>query len=104
LQQRLISLKVTEGDDTLRLTNVQPISLALQHGSPYRVWRTHSHPKLNTLPFSNIQEATMSSFRFELQTDATLLSSEVKELFDIADSHLELNKIAPSKTYYGEIE
>ncbi|NMS02232.1 WYL domain-containing protein, partial [Vibrio parahaemolyticus] len=104
LQQRLISLKVNEGDDTLRLTNVQPISLVLHHGSPYLVWRTHTHTKLNTLPLCNIQEATMSSFRFELQTDATLLSSEVKELFDIADSHLELNKIVPSKTYYGEIE
>ncbi|OXE30604.1 hypothetical protein CA163_22480, partial [Vibrio parahaemolyticus] len=103
-QQRLISLKVNEGDDTLRLTNVQPISLALHHGSPYLVWRTHSHTKLNTLPFSNIQEATMSSFRFELQTDATLLSSEVKELFDIAGSHLKFNTTVPSKTYYGEKE
>ncbi|MCR9543782.1 helix-turn-helix transcriptional regulator [Vibrio alginolyticus] len=104
LQQRLISLKINKGDGTLRLTNVQPISLVLHHGSPYLVWRTHTHTKLNTLLLSNIQEATMSSFRFELQTDAPLLSAEVKELFDIADSHLELNKIVPSKTYYGEIE
>ncbi|KHF15114.1 hypothetical protein PO80_12570, partial [Vibrio parahaemolyticus] len=104
LQQRLVSLKVNEGDDTLRRTNVQPISLVLHHGSPYLVWRTHSHTKLNTLPLSNIQEATMSSFRFELQTDATLLASEVQELFDISGSHLEFNTIVPSKTYYGEIE
>ncbi len=46
----------------------------------------------------------MSSFRFELQTDATLLTSEVQELFDISGSHLEFNTIVPSKTYYGEIE
>ncbi|EGQ9219282.1 helix-turn-helix transcriptional regulator [Vibrio parahaemolyticus] len=104
LQQRLISLKINEGDDTLRLTNAQPISLVLHHGSPYLVWRTHTHTKLNTLPLCNIQEATMSSFRFELQTDAILLSSEVQELFDIAGSHLEFNTIVPSKTYYGEIE
>lgn len=104
LQQRLVSLKINEGNDTLRLTNVQPISLVLHHGSPYLVWRTHSHTKLNTLPLSNIQEATMSSFRFELQTDATLLASEVQELFDISGSHLEFNTIVPSKTYYGEIE
>ncbi|MGL1106027.1 WYL domain-containing protein [Vibrio parahaemolyticus] len=104
LQQRLISLQINEGDDALRLTNVQPISLVLHQGSPYLVWRTHSHTKLNTLPLSNIQEATMSSFRFELQTDATLLASEVQELFDIASSHLEFNTIVPSKTYYGEIE
>ncbi|HFD4005626.1 TPA: helix-turn-helix transcriptional regulator [Vibrio parahaemolyticus] len=104
LQQRLISLKINKGDGTLRLANVQPISLVLHHGSPYLVWRTHTHTKLNTLPLSNIQEATMSSFRFELQTDATLLASEVQELFDIASSHLEFNTIVPSKTYYGEIE
>ncbi|TOH69685.1 hypothetical protein CGI76_14425 [Vibrio parahaemolyticus] len=104
LQQRLISLQINEGDDALRLTNVQPISLVLHQGSPYLVWRTHSHTKLNTLTLSNIQEATMSSFRFELQTDATLLASEVQELFDIASSHLEFNTIVPSKTYYGEIE
>ncbi|MCS0307808.1 helix-turn-helix transcriptional regulator [Vibrio diabolicus] len=104
LQQRLVSLKVNEGDDTLRRTNVQPISLVLHHGSPYLVWRTHSHTKLNTLPLSNIQEATMSSFRFELQTDATLLTSEVQELFDISGSHLEFNTTVLSKTYYGEIE
>ncbi|ELU8562341.1 hypothetical protein PO80_02695 [Vibrio parahaemolyticus] len=104
LQQRLVSLKINESNDTLRLTNVQPISLVLHHGSPYLVWRTHSHTKLNTLPLSNIQEATMSSFRFELQTDATLLTSEVQELFDISGSHLEFNTTVPSKTYYGEIE
>ncbi|MBE3896911.1 hypothetical protein ACEV70_22125, partial [Vibrio parahaemolyticus] len=91
-------------DDTLRLTNAQPISLVLHHGSPYLVWRTHTHTKLNTLPLCNIHEATMSSFRFELQTDATLLSLNVQQLFDVPVTHGELNAISPSYTHYGEIE
>ncbi|EIT7139192.1 WYL domain-containing protein [Vibrio parahaemolyticus] len=104
LQQRLISLKINEGDDTLRLTNVQPIGLVLHHGSAYLVWRKHTHTKLNTLPLSNIHETTMSSFRFELQTDATRLSLDVQQLFDVPVTHGELNAISPSYTHYGEIE
>ncbi|MCG6459289.1 WYL domain-containing protein [Vibrio parahaemolyticus] len=93
LQQRLISLKINDGDDTLRLTNVQPIGLVLHHGSPYLVWRTHTNANLSTLPLSNIHEATMSSFRFELQTNATLLSLDVQQLFDVTDYCLEFNTI-----------
>ncbi|MGU3812843.1 helix-turn-helix transcriptional regulator [Vibrio diabolicus] len=104
LQQRFVSLKVSESGDLPRLTNVQPISLVLHHGSPYLVWRTHTHTKLNALPLSNIHEATMSSFRFKLQTDATPLSLEVQELFDAVGSHLEFNTISPSQIHYGEIE
>ncbi|KIF54344.1 helix-turn-helix transcriptional regulator [Vibrio owensii] len=104
LQQRLISLKINDGDHHLHLANVQPVGLVLHHGNAYLVWRKHAHTKLNTLALSSIHEATMSSFRFDLQTDATLLSLDVQQLFDVTDIHVELNTIPPSYTHYGEIE
>ncbi|WP_186176384.1 helix-turn-helix transcriptional regulator [Vibrio jasicida] len=93
LQQRLISLKISDGDHNLHLTNVQPLGLVLHHGSAYLVWRTRTHTKLNPLPLNNIHEATMSSFRFDLQTDATLLSLDIQQLFDVIDTHVEFNTI-----------
>ncbi len=104
LQQRLVSLKISDGEHNLRLTNVQPVGLVLHHGNAYLVWRTHTHSKLNTLALSTIHEATMSSFRFDLQTEATLLSLDVQQLFDAPATHCELNTIQPSHTHYGEIE
>ncbi|HEQ3588151.1 hypothetical protein QTO16_15260 [Vibrio harveyi] len=104
LQQRLVSLKISNGDHCLRLTNVQPLSLALHRGSTYLIWRARTNTKLNALPLSDIHEATMSSFRFDLQTDATLLSLDVQQLFDVTDTHVELKTISPSYTHYGEIE
>ncbi|EKO3868729.1 hypothetical protein P0E20_002699 [Vibrio harveyi] len=104
LQQRLVSLKISNGDHCLRLTNVQPLSLALHRGSTYLIWRARTNTKLNTLPLSDIHEATMSSFRFQLQSDANLLSLEVQKLFEFTDPHAEFNTIQPSHTHYGEIE